>query len=180
MTYPGGDDAERSSTARSGEALRPVVVPPEDLDLGPVELELRPKRIRWVAWVLAVLLFAFFATGAGLVYVKSAGFNFRPADQVAMVVLGLLLAGGALLFTRPRLRAGRGGVEVRATILTRRVAWDDVVAISFPDGAQFARLDLPDDEYLAVSAIQAVDKEHAARGIGALRALHARYGTPLS
>ena len=59
--------------------------------------------------MLAVLLFAFFATGALLVYVKSAGFNFRPADQVAMVVLGLLLAGGALLFTRPRLRAGRAG-----------------------------------------------------------------------
>jgi hypothetical protein len=168
MTFPGG------------EALRPVVVPPEGLDLGPVELEMRPKRIRWVAWVLAVLLFAFFATGALLVYVKSAGFNFRPADQVAMVVLGLLLAGGTLLFTRPRLRAGRGGVEVRATILTRRVAWDDVVAVSFPDGAQFARLDLPDDEYLVVAAIQAVDKEHAARGITALRALHARYGTPLA
>lgn len=158
----------------------PVVVPPEDLDLGPVELELRPLRIRWVAWILAVVLFAFFAIGALLVYVQSAGFNFRPADQVAMVVLGLILAGGALLFTRPRLRAGRGGVEVRATILTRRVAWADVVAVSFPDGAQFARLDLPDDEYLVVSAIQAVDKERAARGIARLRELHARYGTPLA
>ena len=179
MSSPGGDGAERSSTS-SPDPLRPVVVPPEYLDLGPVELELRPKRIRWVAWVLAVLLFAFFATGALLVYVKSAGFNFRPADQVAMVVLGLLLAGGALLFTRPRLRAGRGGVEVRATVLTRRVAWDDVVAVSFPDGAQFARLDLPDDEYLVVAAIQAVDKEHAARGIRSLRELHARYGTPLA
>ena len=162
------------------EPLRPVVVPPEDLDIGPVELELRPKRIRCVAWVLAVLLFAFFAGGALLVYVKSAGFNFRPSDQVAMVVLGLLLAGGALLFTRPRLRAGQGGVEVRATVLTRRVAWADIIAVSFPDGAQFARLDLPDDEYLVVAAIQAVDKEHAARGIGALRTLHARYGTPLA
>jgi hypothetical protein len=30
-----------------------------------------------------------------------------------------------------------------------------------------------------VSAIQAVDKEHAARDIGRLRELHARYGTPL-
>ena len=180
MSTP-GDEAARSSAIGAGsESLRPVVVPPEALDLGPVELEVRPRRIRWIAWLLAVLLFAFFATGALLVYVRSAGFNFRPADQVAMVVLGLILAGGALLFTRPRLRAGRGGVEVRATILTRRVAWDDVLAVSFPDGAQFARLDLPDDEYLVVAAIQAVDKEHAARGIGSLRELHARYGTPLS
>jgi hypothetical protein len=163
-----------------GEVLRSVVVPPEGLDLGPVELEIRPRRIRWVAWIVAVLVFAFFTTGAMLVYVKSAGFNFRPADQVAMVVLGLLLAGAALLLTRPRVRAGRGGVEVRATILTRRIAWDDVVAVTFPDGAQFARLDIPDDEYVVVSAIQAVDKEHAARDIGRLRELHARYGTPPS
>ena len=164
---------------RPGDEAERVVVPPEDLDLGPVELEVRPRRIRWVAWLIAVLLVAFFTTGAMLVYVRSAGFNFRPADQVAMVVLGLLLAGGALLFTRPRLRAGRGGVEVRATILTRRVAWDDVLAVSFPDGAQFARLELPDDEYLVVSAIQAVDKNHAAHAVRSLRGLHARYGTPL-
>ena len=167
MTRP-GDSAE-------GGTLGPVVVPPEGLDLGPVELEVRPRRIRWVAWILAILMFAFFASGALLVYVGSAGFNFRPADQIAMVVLGLILAGCALLFTRPRMRAGSGGIEVRATLLTRRVAWADVVAVSFPDGAQFARLDLPDDEYLVVSAIQAVDKQHAADGITRLRALQAKY-----
>lgn len=177
MSGPGGQAARPSSTPAEPA---PVVLPPEGLDLGPVELELRPHRIRWVAGLVAVLMLAFFTAGALLVYVRSAGFNFRPADQVGMVVLGLILAGGALLFTRPRLRAGRGGVEVRATILTRRVAWADVVGVSFPDGAQFARLELPDDEYLVVSAIQAVDKERAARGIGALRELHARYGTPLA
>ena len=151
------------------------VVPPEALDIGEVELEVRPKRIRWVAWALAIFLFAFFGAGALLVFVESSGFVFRPADQVAMVVLGTILAGCALLFTRPRLRAGPGGVEVRATILTRRVPWSEVVAVSFPDGAQFARLDLPDDEYLPISALQAVDRGHAARGVSALRRLHAQY-----
>jgi hypothetical protein len=151
------------------------VLPPEALDLGEVELEVRPRRIRWVASILAVFLFAFFAGGALLVYVGTSGFTFRPADQVAMVVLGALLAGGALLFTRPRLRAGAGGVEVRATILTRRVPWSEIVAVSFPDGAQFARLDLPDDEYLTIAALQAVDRGHAAQGVTALRRLHARY-----
>jgi hypothetical protein len=143
--------------------------------VGEVELEVRPIRIRWVAWILAVFVFAFFCTGALLVYVESAGFNFRPADQVAMVVLGALLAAGALMFTRPRLRAGSGGVEVRSAVLTRVVPWDDVVAVAFPDGQQFARLDLPDDEYLTISALQAVDRAHAARGVRELRALHAKY-----
>jgi len=143
--------------------------------IGEVELEVRPVRIRWVAWILAIFLFCFFGAGALLVYVESAGFNFRPADQVAMVVLGALLAGGALVFTRPRLRAGAGGVEVRSAVLTRVVPWDDVVAVTFPDGQQFARLDLPDDEYLAISALQAVDRAHAAHGVRELRALHAKY-----
>lgn len=148
------------------------------VDIGEVELEVRPVRIRWVAWIVAVFVFAFFGAGALLVFVGSSGFNFRPADQIAMVVLGAILAGCALLFTRPRLRAGPGGVEVRATILTRTLLWSDVVAVSFPDGAQFARLDLPDDEYLTVSALQAVDRGHAARGVTALRRLHAQYTRP--
>jgi hypothetical protein len=151
---------------------------PERVDIGEVELEVRPVRIRWVAWILAVFLFAFFLSGALLVFVDSSGFNFRPADQVAMVVLGALLAGGALLFTRPRLRAGPGGVEIRATLLTRTLPWSEVVAVSFPDGAQFARVDLPDDEYLTVAALQAVDRGHAARGVTALRRLHAQYSGP--
>ena len=46
--------------------------------------------------------------------------------------------------------------------------------MSFPDGAQFARLDLPDDEYLTIAALQAVDRGHAARGVTALRRLHAQ------
>jgi len=152
-----------------------VTAPQDQVDIGEVELEVRPRRIRWTAWALAVFVFAFFLTGALLVFVESSGFNFRPADQVAMVVLGAILAGCALLFTRPRLRAGPGGVEVRATILTRRLPWSEVLGVSFPDGAQFARLDLPDDEYLTVSALQAVDRGHAARGVSALRRLHAQY-----
>ncbi|PVZ11788.1 PH domain-containing protein [Actinomycetospora cinnamomea] len=152
-----------------------MTAPGEPVDIGEVELEVRPVRIRWVAWVLAVFVFALFLTGALLVYVENSGFNFRFADQVAMVVLGAILAGCALLFTRPRLRAGPGGVEVRATILTRRLPWSEVLAVSFPDGTQFARLELPDDEYLTVSALQAVDRGHAARGVSALRRLHARH-----
>jgi hypothetical protein len=66
-------------------------------------------------------------------------------------------------------------VEVRATVLTRRVPWSAILAVSFPDGAQFARLDLPDDEYLTIPALQAVDRGHAARGVSALRRLHAQY-----
>jgi hypothetical protein len=143
--------------------------------IGDVELEIRPRRIRWVAWPVAVFLVVFFAAGAALVHVGTSGFQFRASDQIAMVIIGLLCAGAVLLLTRPRLRAGTQGVQVRSSVLTKTLPWSDVEAVSFPDGAQFARLELPDDEYVTVAALQAVDREHAARGISALRALHARY-----
>lgn len=143
--------------------------------VGQVELEIRPRRIRWVAWPLAIFLVVFFAVGAALVHVGTSGFRFQVSDQIAMVVIGLLLGAGVLLFTRPRVRAGPEGVEVRSSVLTKVVPWSDVEAVSFPDGLQFARLELPDDEYLTVAALQAVDRDHAARGISALRALHARH-----
>ena len=43
------------------------------------------------------------------------GVYFRIADQVAMVMIGALIAGGVLLLARPRVRADADGIEVRNT-----------------------------------------------------------------
>ena len=45
----------------------------------------------------------------------------------------------------------------------RLIPWSDVVDVSFPQGARWARVDLPDDEYIPVMAIQAVDKDVPSR-----------------
>jgi hypothetical protein len=58
-------------------------------------------------------------------------------------------------------------------LATRRLPWSEVVRVAFPDGASWARLDLPDDEYLPVLAVQAADRERAVAGITRLRELHA-------
>jgi len=47
--------------------------------------------------------------------------------------------------------------------------------VSFPAGSRWARLELPDDEYLRFSAIQLVDGQRAVTAISQLRALHAGY-----
>jgi hypothetical protein len=47
-----------------------------------------------------------------------------------------------------------------------------VLSVSFPDGASWARLELPDDEYQAVMAVQAVDRGRAVEAVRALRKLH--------
>lgn len=139
---------------------------------GPV-LVLRPRRVLVAAWVCAVATVAVFTVVAALLRNSDTGVFFRFADQVAMVLFGLLVAGGVLLLARPRVRADARGVEVRNVGVPRYLPWEVVRAVAFPDGASWARLDLPDDEYLAVMAVQAVDGQRAVAGIRQLRALHA-------
>ncbi|MGQ0575881.1 MAG: PH domain-containing protein [Pseudonocardia sp.] len=133
----------------------------------------RPWKVLICSWVGAVVVAALFVVIAVILRVRPTGVYFRLADQVAMVVLGLLIAGGVLLLARPRVRADAAGIEVRNILATRYVPWDQVARVAFPDGASWARLDLPDDEYLAVLAIQAVDGQRAVDGITRVRALHA-------
>src|SRR6202023_1007350 len=96
-------------------------------------------------------------------------------DQVAIAVLGLVIAGGVLLFARPRLRAGPAGLSVRNLFGYRLIPWADVVGVSFPAGRRWARIDLPDDESVPVMAIQAVDKDRAVEAMDTVRSLLARY-----
>lgn len=147
-----------------------------------VLFEARPRKARLVALAAAVVLVVVFVVVAVLLRQTPTGVYFRLSDQVAMVLLGLMLAGAALLFARPRVRAGAGGVEVRNLLGSRTLPWELVLRVSFPDGAPWARLELPDDEYIAVMAIQAADGQHAVQAIRALRTVHAEHtasrGTP--
>lgn len=140
-----------------------------------VQFEARPRKARSVAVASAVLLVVVFTVIGVLLRRTDTGVYFRVSDQVAMVVLGLLLAGAALLFARPRVRAGADGVEVRNLLGTRTLPWELVLSVSFPESAPWARLELPDDEYIAVMAIQATDGRHAVRAIRGLRAVHAQH-----
>jgi mannose/fructose/N-acetylgalactosamine-specific phosphotransferase system component IIC len=132
----------------------------------------RPRKIRRVAWACAIFLIAVF-TVVGLLLGKTpTGVIFRASDQVAMIVLGFLLAGGVLLLTRPRVTADASGIDVRNVVTSHHFEWKDVLAVSFPDGAAWARLELPEDEYISVMAVQAVDREYAVSSVRALRELH--------
>ena len=122
-----------------------------------------------MAWIGAIVVVGLFIVIATLLRTADTGVYFRLADQVSMVVLGLFFAGGFLLLARPRVRADANGIEVRNIVQTRSYTWDQVVRIAFPDSASWARLDLPDDEYLPVLAIQAVDRQRAVAAITELR-----------
>jgi PH (Pleckstrin Homology) domain-containing protein len=134
-----------------------------------VSFVVRPHRVRLFAGAGAVVLFAMFAVAGVFLPHSDTGANFTLSDQIAMFGIGIMLALGALWFTRPRVRADNEGVEVRNMLGARRFPWQDVERVSFPDGSPWARLELPHDEYVPVLAIQAMDGERAVVAMRELR-----------
>ncbi|AHH96153.1 PH domain-containing protein [Kutzneria viridogrisea] len=137
----------------------------------------RPHKVRLVAIPLAALLVVLFVVIAVLLRNTPTGAYFGTSDQIAMALVGVLLACGVLLLTRPRVRANAEGIEVRNLLGATWYSWDQVDGISFPDGAAWARLDLPADEYVSVMAVQATDRDRAVAAIRELRGLRKQSST---
>ena len=144
------------------------------------DIEVRPHLTPYFAYGAAFLIAAAHIAVGVLLKIGTSGVIFQTADQVAIALLGLVIAGAVLLFARPRLRVGAPGVAVRNLFGYRLIPWSNVVDVSFPRGARWARVDLPDDEYVPVMAIQAVDKDRAVDAMDSVRALLARYRPDIS
>jgi Bacterial PH domain len=139
------------------------------------DLEVRPHLTPYFAYGAAALILAIHIAVGALLKISSTGVIFQTADQVAIALLGAVIAGLVLLFARPRLRIGASGVAVRNLLGYKLIPWSDVMGVSFPRGARWARVDLPDDEYVPVLAIQAVDKNRAVDAMERVRDLLMRY-----
>src|SRR6478609_10872490 len=139
------------------------------------DVEIRPHLTPYFAYGAAVIILATHIAVGALLKISSTGVIYQTADQVAIALLGVVIAGMVLLFARPRLRVGAQGIAVRNLLTYRLIPWSDVVDVSFPRGARWARVDLPDDEYVPVLAIQAVDKDRAVDAMDRVRDLLARY-----
>ncbi|HEY2447817.1 MAG TPA: PH domain-containing protein [Mycobacterium sp.] len=139
------------------------------------DAQVRPHLTPYFAYAAAFVIVAAHVTVGLLLKIGSSGVIFQTADQVAMAGLGFVLAGLVLLFARPRLRVGAAGLSVRNLIGDRLVPWSDVVGVSFPPWARWARIDLPDDEYVPLMAIQSVDKDRAVDAMDTVRTLLSRY-----
>jgi hypothetical protein len=138
-------------------------------------LVIRPYKVRLIVIPVAVALVVIFTVVGLLLKSGSTGVQFGTADKASLIAIGVVLACGALVFIRPRVLADSEGVAVRNAFFGQKVPWALVRAVSFPDGAPWARLELPADEYVPVVAIQAMDGERAVAAIRELRALHRKY-----
>lgn len=139
------------------------------------DVVLRPHRTPVFVYAAAFVIAAVHIAVGFLLKIRSSGVVFQTADQVAMAVLGVILAGLVLLFARPRLRVGPTGLCVRNLLGDKLIGWSEIVGVSFAAGHRWARIDLPDDEYVPVLAIQAVDKGRAVDAMDTVRSLLARY-----
>lgn len=141
----------------------------------------RPRRIRVVAWVAAVVV-VLAAVGMAAALGGRIGRGpevFGPADRIGMIGLGLIGAAALLSLTRPVVEADAEGIRVQNIIGGCQVPWGVVRGIRFERGASWATLELADDEVVGILAVQAVDKEHAVAAVRALRALHRQRSTSM-
>jgi hypothetical protein len=139
------------------------------------ELTVRPHLTPYFAYAAAFVIAAAHIAVGFLLKVGSSGVIFQTADQVGIALVGVVIAAVVLMFARPRLRVGPAGLSVRNLVNDKLIPWPDVVGVSFPQGARWARVDLPDDEYIPLMAIQAVDKDRAVTAMENVRVMLDKY-----
>lgn len=126
---------------------------PHSTPAGPDAL-FRPRRGRILPLVLgtvAVVVCTLVAIGMG------ASGAWQVGDQLALAGLGLGLAAFLGRYASIRAVPDDAGITVRNLLLTRTVAWDEIIEVRFPDGAPWVTLELDDGDELAVMAIQRAD-----------------------
>ena len=137
----------------------------------PAPVVVRPRRLTLVCRVVAALVAVVFAVVAITLRSSGGAEVFGRADQVAMVVLGLIIAGIVLGFTRVRVEADVTGLRVRNAFGEKAVPWQVVREVRLDDGQPWASLELQDDDTLGLLAVQANDGARAVEAVLALRAL---------
>lgn len=152
--------------------MSPVTEQASSRAVAPVDA--RPLLMARVGYITAAVVFGVFLITAIVMPHANAGAHFGVKDQIGTGVLGVLVGGAFLLLARPRLHADLDGVRMRSFAGNYRVVpWDVIVRVEFPAKSRFARVVLPGEEYLALYAVQRVDREQAVAVMRGLRALFA-------
>lgn len=144
-------------------------------DTAPVtEVDARPLLMSRVGYACAVFVVAAFVVVALLMKRDNAGATFGLKDQIATVVIGIVVGGLFLMLTRPRLHADTEALRMRSFLGGwRTVPWSVVIRVEFPNKVRFARIVLPGEETLALYAVQRLDRDQAVAVMRGLRALFA-------
>jgi hypothetical protein len=139
-------------------------------------LPFRPRLARRVTLALLVLVLAL-TTLLVLALPTIGPEGDSVPDQAALALFGIAIAWFCWRQASVRALADTDGVTVRNLLLTRRLAWAEVVSVRFGQGRPWVQLDLADGDTLAVMGVQRSDgafAEAEARRFATLVALHSR------
>ena len=139
----------------------------------------RARAARLVATVLAGAVLMMVGAIALLlpapVQGQVGGMGMSVADRVGVVLFGLAVVWFLLRHAGVRALPDDGGLTVRNLLVTRRVAWAEIVSVRFGADRPWVQLDLADGTTLAVMAVQSADGSHAAAEARRLATLVARH-----
>lgn len=129
----------------------------------------RPRLARVVTLAVAVVVLA--ATALLLVAMPALG----PLDRAGFVVVGLAAAWFCWREASVVARPDDDWLVVRNLLVTRRLAWAEIVDVRFGEGRPWVQLDLDDGDTIAVMAIQRADGAAANREATRLATIVARH-----
>ena len=141
-------------------------------------LKIRPRRITIYAVISATTVVVTMVVVGILLHGTNDGVAFQTSDQIGLIGLGVLIGIAILMMARPTLSVFEQGVLVRNILGENYYPWALIYGISFPQGAQWALLRMPDDETHPVMAIQLLDRGRAVESLKAVRALHEQHAPP--
>ena len=100
------DSAEDKGAQAAAAALSTALTLRDLAVMNDWDIEIRPHLTPYFAYGAAALILAAHIAVGALLKISSTGVIFQTADQVAIALLGVVIAGVVLLFARPRLRVG--------------------------------------------------------------------------
>ncbi|WP_369803750.1 MULTISPECIES: PH domain-containing protein [unclassified Corynebacterium] len=164
-SVPGQDAAAASGSAHQGRKNQQ----------GEWLLTVTSTSLRWWAVIGAVVVMAVHVFMAVVSGVGDTGATVSAVDQWAFIGIGVIISGIVLMLLRPRVRVNEEGVEVRNIFGAQFYRWSIIHGLSFPRNARWARLELPDFEFVPMMAFQVADKSTIATKVEDFRVLEDRY-----
>ena len=130
----------------------------------------RPSGVRVTVVGLGLMLLVV-CGAAWFGFDESARDRFTLLQRLTVALFGAAFAGCGWALARARVTAEMEALVVVNGFRTRRLAWEEVLAIHLTEGAPWATLDLADGTTISAMAFQGSDGRRARDGVRQLRAL---------
>jgi hypothetical protein len=137
----------------------------------------RPMGVRFAVIGFGLMLLVVCAA-AWFGFDESVRDRFNLLQRLTLVAMGAGFATCGWALARARVTADMEALVVVNGFRTRRLVWEQVLAIHLPDGAPWATLDLADGTTISAMAFQGSDGRVARDGVRQVRALIDRGSSP--